>query len=332
MPRGRVAEGSGVVDVSVIVACYNGAGDARRDAREPDRPGLGRILRDPARDNGSTDASAAIFAAIARAASRGRGCGGSTPRPSAARPTRSTPASRRRRAAPSSSATPTTRCRRAGSPPWAAALERHDFVAARLDTAPLNHGLGRRPTATGPGSTARPAPADPCAPLPDRRRRRARLHPPGLHEAVGGFDPAFAVQEDHDFCIRAHLAGFELVPVPETRYNYRFRDDFGGIYRQAYAYARYRALLRRRYAPEPLLSPAPWLEPRPADPAARRCAGAGGARMPRRGGAPAARAGALQRHARPGARRGRRRHRLPGAAPPRRRAGSPARHAADGPA
>ena len=47
--------------------------------------------------------------------------------------------------------------------------------------------------------------------------------------------------------------------MPEARYNYRFREDFAAIYAQAFAYARYRALLRKRYAPEPFLSPAPWL-------------------------------------------------------------------------
>ena len=77
---------------------------------------------------------------------------------------------------------------------------------------------------------------------------------------MGGFDTTFTVQEDHDFCIRAYLKGFELHPVPETRYNYRFRADFGEIYRQAYSYAHYRALLRKRYAPAPLLSPLPWLD------------------------------------------------------------------------
>ena len=140
---------------------------------------------------------------------------------------------------------------------------------------------------------------------------------------MGGFDPAFKVQEDHDFCIRAHLAGFELHPVPETRYNYRFREDFPTIYRQAFTYARYRALLRKRYAPEPLLSPVPWLELDAADSPPRRpgrlrrCASRAGA------GAPAARARALQRQARPGPGRGRRGDRLPGgaAAPPRRTAG-----------
>ena len=53
--------------------------------------------------------------------------------------------------------------------------------------------------------------------------------------------------EDIDFCVRAHLAGFELAFVPEAVYHYRFRGDLDGICRQAYSYTYYRALLRRRY-------------------------------------------------------------------------------------
>ena len=81
-----------------------------------------------------------------------------------------------------------------------------------------------------------------------------------VFEAVGGFDPAFAAQEDTDFCIRAHLKGFEIRMVPDAVYNYRFRDSPEAIYRQAYAYTRAEALLRRRYMAEPrFLAPRPWL-------------------------------------------------------------------------
>ena len=62
--------------------------------------------------------------------------------------------------------------------------------------------------------------------------------------------------EDIDFCVRAHLEGYRLVFVPEAVYHYRFRGDLDAIYRQAYQYAYWRALLRRRYGGEPLLTPA----------------------------------------------------------------------------
>ena len=99
-----------------------------------------------------------------------------------------------------------------------------------------------------------------------------------VFEAAGDFDPAFAVMEDIDFCVRAHLAGFELVFVPEAVYHYRFRGDLAGIWRQAYRYNYYRALLRRRYGAEPLADPPPLdaaLRPRAE---ARAAAGEGRAR------------------------------------------------------
>ena len=81
-----------------------------------------------------------------------------------------------------------------------------------------------------------------------------------VFEAVGDFDPGFAAQEDTDFCIRAHRKGFEIRMVPDAVYNYRFRDTPEAIYRQAYAYSRAEALLRRRHMAEPrFLAPRPWL-------------------------------------------------------------------------
>ena len=146
------------------------------------------------------------------------------------------------------------------APGWLAAmgtaLDRQDFVAARMDIRALNpewtlaqrrqaqeRELGRLPHAPycylGAGAT-----------LGFRRT---------VFDAVGGFDLAFACMEDVDFCVRAHLAGFTLQFVPEAVVNYRFRDDLAAIYRQGYAYDHWRALLRRRYAAEPVLAPGPWL-------------------------------------------------------------------------
>ena len=50
--------------------------------------------------------------------------------------------------------------------------------------------------------------------------------------------------------------------MPDAVYNYRFRDSPEAIYRQAYAYARSEALLRRRYVRRTrrFLAPGPWLE------------------------------------------------------------------------
>jgi GT2 family glycosyltransferase len=139
----------------------------------------------------------------------------------------------------------------------ATALARHDFVATFSDPAPLNDGWVLAYRARKKGLVLRRLTHPPhCSIAGGAEIGFTRR----VLDAVGGFDPAFKVQEDHDFCIRAHLAGFELHPVPETCYNYRFREDFPSIYRQAFSYARYRALLRKRYAPEPFLSPVPWLQ------------------------------------------------------------------------
>jgi glycosyltransferase involved in cell wall biosynthesis len=244
-----------VPDISVIMACYNGAetlGETLDSLTAQVWDGSWEILLC---DNGSTDDSAAIFAAHARR------------HPEVAM--RRVDASARRGKVPAINIGLATARGRAFlfcdaddtvAPGWlaamAGALGRHDFVAASSDPTALNHGWVR---------TYRTRREEP--------RLRRLTHAPycllagggemgftrRLYEAVGPFDAAFTVQEDHDFCIRAHLAGFELTFVPEAVCNYRFRDDFRAIYRQAYSYARYRALLRKRYAPSPLLSPAPWL-------------------------------------------------------------------------
>jgi GT2 family glycosyltransferase len=145
------------------------------------------------------------------------------------------------------------------APGWLAAmgraLERYPFVAARIDLARLSPAW----TLTSRG-------------LLQQDHLRRLPYPPhalvaggatlGFHREVfdraGGFDPAFPVMEDIDFCIRAHLAGYELAFVPEAVYHYRFRGDLEGIRRQAYGYNYYRALLRRRYGAEPLLTFRPW--------------------------------------------------------------------------
>jgi peptidoglycan/xylan/chitin deacetylase (PgdA/CDA1 family) len=68
-----------------------------------------------------------------------------------------------------------------------------------------------------------------------------------VFDDVGGFDARFRVLEDTEWCVRAHLKGYEIVFVPEAVYHYRFRADPESIRRQAYNYAVYRSLLRKLY-------------------------------------------------------------------------------------
>jgi glycosyltransferase involved in cell wall biosynthesis len=254
-----------MVDVSVIMACLNGQETlAEALGSLTAQTGFDGSFEVLLCDNGSTDASAAIFAEHARAhpGVRMRRIDASAERGKVHALNAGLRAAEGR-------AFLFLDCDDTVAPGWlaamAGALGRHDFVAAFADLAALNDGWVRsyRDFRT---REARERHGEPTL--------RRLTHPPHcllaggaemgftrrLYQAVGGFDPAFAVQEDHDFCVRAHLAGFVLQPVPAARYNYRFRADFDAIYRQAYLYARYRGLLRRRYAPEPLLSPVPWLD------------------------------------------------------------------------
>jgi len=69
-----------------------------------------------------------------------------------------------------------------------------------------------------------------------------------VFDDVGDFDARFRTNEDTDWCIRAHLKGYEIAFVPEAIYHYRFRADPESIRRQAHQYALDRALLRKLYA------------------------------------------------------------------------------------
>lgn len=126
----------------------------------------------------------------------------------------------------------------------AAALERYDFVAARLDLKKLNPQW-----------------------IADVRRNSQEFelprapYPPYLHHAgggtmgfrktvferIGGFDESLARLQDTDFCFRAQLIGVDLHFVPEAVVYVRARSDVGAIYRQAYNQARYSLVLSKRY-------------------------------------------------------------------------------------
>ena len=137
------------------------------------------------------------------------------------------------------------------------ALEEHDFVAARIDPTALNPDWR---SATRSHDQTKWLPVIPFEPFcPVAGGATLGFHKE-LFEAVGDFDPAFASDQDIDFCIRAYLKGYRLKFVADAAYNYRFRDNPEAIYRQAYEYAHFEALLRRRYVTDTaLLAPGPWL-------------------------------------------------------------------------
>jgi glycosyltransferase involved in cell wall biosynthesis len=68
-----------------------------------------------------------------------------------------------------------------------------------------------------------------------------------LYEVVGGFDISLPYLHDTDFIWRVQLTGTSIHFVPEAVVQYRYRDTFGGIYRQAFNYAKYNVILYKRY-------------------------------------------------------------------------------------
>jgi len=145
-------------------------------------------------------------------------------------------------------------------PGWLAgmarALDRHDFVASRLDTRRLNAAWVSELRKT-----------DQHHDLPRLLHAPFCVHAGGatlgfhrhVFDALGGFDPTLQALEDDDFCVRAHLAGFDLHLVADAVYNYRFRCEPREIYRQAREYAHARASIRQRYGdPTPRFAPRPW--------------------------------------------------------------------------
>ena len=247
MARSRVGASGTQCEISVIIACLNGAETLAETldslvAQRWDRPWEIVFA-----DNGSTDASRAIFAGyIARHPEIPMRLVDAS-----ARPGKSNALNLAIRAAAGRSlvfcdADDTV------APGWLAAmgtaLEAHDFVAARFDMTALNSGWtseARWHYQTDRLPILQIAPFCPVGSGATLGFHRA------LFTEVGDFDPALPTNEDIDYCIRAYLKGHELRLVPEAVYNYRFRDSPEAIYRQAHAYARDQALLRRRYGDYP---------------------------------------------------------------------------------
>lgn len=133
------------------------------------------------------------------------------------------------------------------------ALTVHDFVASRMDVDKLNP----------------PWLAVTLNNVQGREIRRA-YYPPylghagssgmgvkkALHERVGGFDETLRAREDTDYCFRIQLQGTALVFVPEATIHIRYGDSSEVLFHQARRWARYQALLYKRYgAGVPLENP-----------------------------------------------------------------------------
>jgi glycosyltransferase involved in cell wall biosynthesis len=229
--------------VSVVIPCYNAAATLSETldglvAQEWDRP-WEIVLA----DNGSTDASAAIFAEYGRCHPEipmGRADAGQRP----GQPQALNVGVRAARGEwilfCDADDVP--------APGWlramAAALEKHAFVAARMDLSALN------PDWIGEARQHRQTEGLPRLSFPPYC-----THAGGgtigfrrsLFDQIGEFDHALPAIHDTDFCVRAHLRGVELQFVPEAVMQIRMRGDMASIYRQAYGYAKYTVLLAKRY-------------------------------------------------------------------------------------
>ena len=124
------------------------------------------------------------------------------------------------------------------------ALTRHDFVASRMDVDKLN------PLALAVALNN----------VQGRELRRA-YYPPYLfhagssgmgvkravHEMVGGFDESLREREDTDYCFRIQLQGIMLHFAQDATIHIRYSDSSHALFRQARQWARYQALLYKRY-------------------------------------------------------------------------------------
>lgn len=129
-------------------------------------------------------------------------------------------------------------------PAMARALERHDFVASRIDAEKLSDpwALGTRGCPQQDDVQAYRYPpflphAASCG-LGVKRR---------LHERVGGFDEDFFKLQDTDYCWRIQLQGAELHFVPDALVYMRFRNDPSGAYRQAREWGEYNVKLYKKF-------------------------------------------------------------------------------------
>jgi glycosyltransferase involved in cell wall biosynthesis len=127
-----------------------------------------------------------------------------------------------------------------------AALERHPFVAARLDVVRFNP-----PWVIAFRNHPQYEKLDGWYRAPDwKYAAGAAIGVQRVaHEAVGGFDARFVHIQDVDYCFRLALAGYPLTFVPDAVVHYRFRDDLRGTYRNARAYGQWTVPVYKRFVP-----------------------------------------------------------------------------------
>ncbi|MGY1745227.1 glycosyltransferase family 2 protein [Blastococcus sp. SYSU D00695] len=239
------------VRVSVVLACRNAAGHVagQLEALSRQRPGRWGPWELVVSDNGSTDGTVAVVETF-----RGRFPrlvvvdSAATPGPGAARNAGV------RAAAGDRILFCDADDRVDGG--WLAAmaegLDQHDLVAARLDVEALNRWPDLRRWPGGTGLLMGRPPFLPYTMSCALGVRRA------VHEALGGFDPAFRdAAEDCDYCFRAQLRGYSLGVAPGAVVQYRYRESPVAVMQQSRSYSRGHVQLWLAYRHLGLARPSP---------------------------------------------------------------------------
>ena len=125
------------------------------------------------------------------------------------------------------------------------ALERHDFVAGRIDVHKLNPPCLARALNNVQGQGVRRAYYPPFLLHAGSNGMGVKKQ---LHERIGGFDETLGEREDTDYCFRMQLNGVALQFAADATMHVRYREEPKALFRQARRWARYQALLYKRYS------------------------------------------------------------------------------------
>jgi GT2 family glycosyltransferase len=229
------------MDLSIVIPCRNGADVIGEQLAALSRQAWHRPWEIIVADNGSTDGTAAVVEEHKKNLPQLRWVDASGRR-GAAHARNAGVAAARGRAIAFCDADD-----QVGSG-WLAAmgdaLDRHRFVAARVDLTKLNppplvHGI-KNPQESGLQRIDYP-PYLPHAGGSTLGVIRA------AHEAVGGFDEAVQYVEDADYCFRLQLNGVNLEFVPEALVHYRFKDRNSALFNQARRWGERNVMLYKHY-------------------------------------------------------------------------------------
>jgi len=240
------------MDISVVIACYNGAGTLFETLEAIARQQYDKEWEVVFSDNGSTDNSRAIAESFIDTIPILRIVDSSAERGQPFALNNGTE---------NSNGQAVIYCDTDDVPleGWLAAmgeaLKEHDIVACRTDTSSLNSEWQAASRNNIQGERLQKVNYPPYlyhaagATLGIKKK---------LHKQLGGFDSEFPLLHDTDFCFKAQLAGHEIKFVESAVLCYRFRTSFKGIFRQAKGYGAYNIRLAKKYRSTGVARPHRW--------------------------------------------------------------------------